>query len=538
MADIGFVFAAELAYSSKHQDLIRMPAVDGAKNWLYLATQSIEVEALHLASMHAHYGLMELLIRKGVDVNIVPTDNEHEPHGSALWQIIQTGSTDCAKLLLDSGANANAKFFHGNLALAAAVDSKDPAMVQLLMAYGADPTISTPFYASALHRAVLCRYDNIVELLLSTAAIACLEWKWMHETPLSCACQSRDLSIMRQLLEAGANANVARPHGGCPLTLVIENEEGYNEEDRIPAMRMLLDYGADVNGVDVSPLVHAIRAGSSEALSLLLDSGADPEKTDRAGDTALNTWLRARLWSSDGCQWDALKILMDHGAGTNLKNNRGLSPLLSFCTNGEAGTAYVTKGLNLLRDYGADFNATEEESGNTALHIICAGSHHTHPALTAVEILCAYGLDVNRKNNDGETPLMLACLSSEELDFESMVQTLKSHGATAEQGDQDGTTALISTIANQSFRSFRAFTKAYPNVDVNRADRDDYAPIMWIYLTDWPDSEIVQSMKVLLEMGAKPRATDKDWRNILALVFHKFTPSSLELSEALDLLEM
>jgi ankyrin repeat protein len=60
-----------------------------------------------------------------------------------------------------------------------------------------------------------------------------------------------------------------------------------------------------------------------------------------------------------------------------------------------------------LVQWGADVNAKEEQSGNTPLHL--AARYNSNSAGTVLKYLLSVpGIDVNPKNNDGQTPLDVA----------------------------------------------------------------------------------------------------------------------------------
>jgi ankyrin repeat protein len=66
-----------------------------------------------------------------------------------------------------------------------------------------------------------------------------------------------------------------------------------SQHKQLPAVKLLLDSGADVNGNgNEIPLFVAISVGADEVALELLNSGADPEKKDQGNETAL--YLTAR----------------------------------------------------------------------------------------------------------------------------------------------------------------------------------------------------------------------------------------------------
>ena len=109
--------------------------------------------------------------------------------------------------------------------------------------------------------------------------------------------------IVKLLLEYGADVNLSDWVGNTPLLATIFGGGGYE------ALKLLLEYGVDVesNGQAVTkytPLMCAARNGKSKVVKLLLENGVDIEAKDFEGKTALKT---ATLWK----RTETAKILKD-----------------------------------------------------------------------------------------------------------------------------------------------------------------------------------------------------------------------------------
>jgi hypothetical protein len=107
-----------------------------------------------------------------------------------------------------------------------------------------------------------------------------------------------------------------------------------------------------------TPLIQAVRTGSLDTITLLLDSGADLNLAEPTGDDWDATPLQHAILAR---QPGAVRLLLDRGADPNRYTGpRALAPLLLAA--GDTDPTFV----NLLLAHGAD-PAVEGENGVTAL---------------------------------------------------------------------------------------------------------------------------------------------------------------------------
>jgi Ankyrin repeats (3 copies)/Ankyrin repeats (many copies) len=130
---------------------------------------------------------------------------------------------------------------------------------------------------------------------------------WNGKNPLHGAAYSGNLEVVRILIEYDpAYINARDDDGETPLHWA---SRGHNFKDS-SVVRLLLEHGADVNAQGLNgwtPLHLASFKGALEVVRPLLEHGADVEAKDNGGETAL------QVAASSGRD-EVVKLLREHGA--------------------------------------------------------------------------------------------------------------------------------------------------------------------------------------------------------------------------------
>ena len=128
-------------------------------------------------------------------------------------------------------------------------------------------------------------------------------------TPLWLAAKFGESEMMRVLLDHGAELHFAMADGTTPLMIAISAGAGQDRRDR-----MFMQPEVMTRARAREPVV------TLEAVTVLLDAGADVNAVSESGDTALHRAAGRRL--------DAVvQVLADRGATLDVKNKRGQTPL-------------------------------------------------------------------------------------------------------------------------------------------------------------------------------------------------------------------
>jgi ankyrin repeat protein len=231
---------------------------------------------LMVVAVYGDLAWLRLLLDRGADLNAT-----NRAGATALMRAAY--DFDKVRLLVEKGANVNARSALGNTPLMlAARPARSSRAVKFLLECGADAKATNNFGATALMATIAGGDEDSVRLLIKHGADVNAQPTADElgfilgggRTPLMWAAYRGNTSIMKRLVDAGANVNI--PTGlGTPLTHAAWG-------DHAAAARLLLDRGADANmagPLDGYAALHwaaSSEQGDAALTKLLLDRGADP----------------------------------------------------------------------------------------------------------------------------------------------------------------------------------------------------------------------------------------------------------------------
>lgn len=378
---------------------------------------------------------------------------------SCLMVAVELGWRRAVPRLLDLGADPNFMGKSGESALLMAVAMADEEMVACLLAGGADPNLAGPEGRWPLFVAVARGHEAIVDRLIERGARLDVTGP-DGISLLGFALSLEDPGLFLKLLDAGADPHASLPSGKNLLFLAASTEhvsatiallanglpaDEPADDGMTPLMaaaralcptqveRLVRQGGAEVDRLDqegFSALMHAVAVARSvfddsraerllATIDVLLAAGASLE-TGADGSAPLarlaarcaTRALFQRLLEA-GMRVDpqdaelffealentdrrVLDLILSMGGPLESRNAEGLTPLLAAARFGQAFA------VRRLVSAGADLHAVSPQ-GRGILHCAVEGDA---PEILAMAL--KRGAAINRKDDDGYTPLALA----------------------------------------------------------------------------------------------------------------------------------
>ncbi len=279
---------------------------------------------LHVAVIGSHLNVVEYLLEEGADINRKDSNNrnvlyfaeeqpnlavrrvvaaafaEASPEGGPvreLWshgisyseqgfvQEVSDGNLATVRLFLqaDEGEYAQDWEWPG---LLGAVKTEDLAILTEILENGdgLEPLwINSSFLLAARSRSI-----EMMELFLTHGADIDYRYGDYDSTPLLAAVLNRDAAGMEFLLDRGADPNKNGADDNItPLMMPFQRYSQHlsRDEEKIEVMRLLLRYGADINGKDrngTTVLDYARNSGMRESVRFIKEAGAEIAFTEES----------------------------------------------------------------------------------------------------------------------------------------------------------------------------------------------------------------------------------------------------------------
>ncbi len=318
-----------------------------------------------------------------------------DPKGQTLLHdAVRSGHRKAAEYLLEQGAEVNALDSEGRTPLHHAVTLGHIQLVELLLA---QPNIEidsqTAFHSAPLHLAAESGYLTIVKALVNAGANINVPSKLKHELPEEETPErgrNRGWTFFNTFREGLPKSNEVDFDARRKLVTIypyiltqqntplhLSSEKGY-----MAISEYLIDNGAHINATNrcgLTPLLYTLALGKlplkhqTAMIRLLLEKGADPNQKgsvvnwNEAGPPLSNYFDAKRRYSHGLETFSALHPYRDHHPTSAVQPLGWTTPL-------HIGILISDEITQMLLDHGADINL-QNQRGSTPFHVLLKHSN-------------------------------------------------------------------------------------------------------------------------------------------------------------------
>ena len=419
---------------------------------------------------------INMLLKAGADPNIANTDGDTCLH----LAVIKGCCKEILQAIVDHGANVDERNKSDETALMISIRKGNKSNVNVLLNAGANPDIVDTNGNTCLHYAAHNVCPKVFLQAIIDQGVNVNATNQENETALLEACMYGQDFKIRVLLDAEADPNIPNKNGNTCLH--------YAADDDCPkeVLQAIIDKGADVNATNQeneTALLAACMYGQDFKIRVLLDAEADPNIPNKNGNTCLHYAV------DDDCPKEVLQAIIDKGADVNATNQENETALLAACMYGQDFK------IRVLLDAEADPNIANKND-YTCLHFSVLGNCSKE----VIQTIIGQGADVNAKNQESQTALLLAC----EKGNTDIVNILLSAGADPNIADMDGNICLHHAVNKYCTKNL---LQALINqgVNVNATNQKNQTALLRACIN-------VENVKIskLLGAGADPTIADED----------------------------
>ena len=511
--------------------------------------------------------IVELLLDHGANVNAL------DPTGKAILHKVfsqpQCNLVNLVKLLLKHGADVNARDTDLMSPLHLAEYDGELEVAQMLVKHKADVNFQDSNGNTPLDILFERPGYNEEDVLIHTRLLL------GHGAEVNSRDKYNQHLVMRRgwfrtariLLEHGADSN-AEDNDGKTLLHILSESKAEDEGKVLNHALLLLKHGAEVNSRDnnkATPLHLAIRQDQSNLAGILLEHGADADAENDQLMTSLHILSEGWIESEDHAlslalsllkrdmeanrrdkynetplhlatkygQFRLAKILLEHGADANAKNDDGMTPLQISSESRIDDEADILNHILLLLKHGAELNVRRGKFNDTPLHLAMRWDW-----FKLAETLLDHGADTNAENNELMAPLHILSegwIEGGEGHVLNLALLLLKHGVEVNRRDKDNETPLHLAIRWNQFKLAEILLEH--GADAN-AENNEFMTPLHILSEGWIEGEghALSLALSLLKRGVEVNRRDKDNETPLhlAMRWNQFKLAEIFLEHGAD----
>ena len=348
----------------------------------------------------------------------------------ALVTAVESGPISAVELLLAVGSNSKQLLLSGDTVISRAANAKDNDG------------------RTVLYHACFWDHLDVVRLLLHANADPNIASN-KASTPLSIASYNGHNEIVELLVDAKAAVDAQNNDG---MTAIY----AASQQGHVKVVETLINANADLSlstTFGTNPLMMATYNGHNDIVQLLVSAKADVNARNNNGETAL-------CIASQQGNVEVVAALINANADPSIAVYNGTTPLMAASYHG------YNNIVELLVNAKVDVNA-QDNDGHTALFPASQNGH-----IKVISTLLNSNVDPSIATNDGTTLLMMACCNG----HCDIVQLLLDTNTDVNAQNNDGITALYTACQQGHIKIVDMLINA--NADPSIPTNNGYTPLM------------------------------------------------------------
>lgn len=376
--------------------------------------------------------IQHILSKKGNGVDKMT----HDGRTYMFWAAYR-GNLDMMEWLVQRGAKCDIEDAHGNniINFAANAGQRDTALYDFLLGHGADINSTTRSGANALLLVSSSATDFNILTYFNKKGLSMQSVDAAGNGIFQYAAKGGNISFLKDLVAKGVATNADNAKGENALFMAARGTRSKQNDKAVFDYLMGLGLEPDMVSTDGSTLLHYLSGkNKDEALYKdLINSGLKADLANKEGTTPLMMAARSNDLA-------IVSLLASHTKNINLQDKKGQSALTMAVARNEPAvvdfllskdadhTVVDTKGNTLAYYLAQSYDPKKPEpfeeklasltkagvqlqmpqhNGNSLLHVAAKDNN-----LSLLKRLATFNMDINQKNDEGNTVLHLAAMST------------------------------------------------------------------------------------------------------------------------------
>ncbi|KAK0720173.1 hypothetical protein B0H67DRAFT_178541 [Lasiosphaeris hirsuta] len=475
------------------------------------------------AAYYCFTGIADRLIKAGANVEAV--------EDSSGWTPLHTAydSPEIITLLLDAGANINAKARDGKTPLFLTCSQNKPESTEVYLKHNPELDILVDKDTELSWAVWYENVDTVQRLLDAGVNPTRYEAKDISTAPIHVAVSKNNVDIMKKLLVYNVRVDEKDNEGDNPLAWA-------SSKTTLPIVKMVINRGAPVNDANnnkLTPLSRVVAAGNLEVAAYFLSLGAEVNADIGKSCSALHVSCGGVVPNS----LEMTKLLVENGADINHAGGNTVNgTVFQAACQGNKESQDI---LHFFLDH-PKFNPAQGSIWwGPNINVACLVRD-----LPIVEKLIERGARVDDEERAGRRPIHFALIRT--LPY---AELLVSKGADLSAVDKMGRGPLHVAVTSGSLDLVKYVLDKRPEL-VDQRDSDGWTPLLWSLRTidNWGarTDQIASIVQELLSRGAsrlvQGEGIDRKWTAFKVARYHGHGDDIVKLvtpsEEELDSLEI